>query len=97
MHYINSVPYAFDKTHAYINMCRAVIVDDLFQNFSEVANDDTTWPVPCAPEFLIIDLNHNADAGHHGFTLETYKNELCNARQLSFSNFVQIFDTPFRE
>lgn len=94
--------YAFENMHYYINMWYAVMVNDLFHDFCGVANDESTLQVRCAPEFLIIELDHVVDARRYGFTLDTYIDELCSARELTFSrryylgSFVEKGDTPFR-
>lgn len=89
--------------HDFINVRRAIMENYLLQEFSEVVNDETIWKIWCAPEFFIFDLDHGVDAGRHGFTLNTYKDELCSARELSFSrryylsSFVGKGDNPFIE
>lgn len=85
MSYIKSMQPAFDIMQDFINKWRAVMVNELLHDFWEVANDKSTWKVRGSPEFFIIDLDDGVDAGNHSTSLDSYKNELGSARELSFS------------
>lgn len=56
------MPYAFENMTDYINMFCVVIVNDLFQEFSDLSNEETICNVHCAPEYLISDLNQGLGA-----------------------------------
>lgn len=45
------------------------MLNDLFDDFDDLANDETTCNVQCAPEDVIADLDRGLDARPHGFTL----------------------------
>lgn len=92
MHYINVMESVFDKMHDYISIWRAIMVTEFSPDFCEVANDDRRWQIRCAPEFLIIDLDNGAELRCHGFTLNTYKDKLGSARELSFSRFYYLWN-----
>lgn len=80
----------FEIMHDYINKWRTVMTNELFHEFSKVSNDENTWQVRCAADFLIADLDNGADAGRHGLTFHSYKEAFGCARELSFTRSYYI-------
>lgn len=85
MHIINSIPSSFEYLTDYINMWRALMVNGLLHEFSDLTNDETIWNVHCAQEYFIVDLDRGLDDGSHRFTLSSYKDEKSSPRDFSFS------------
>lgn len=82
MHCVKSMPSAFKNMSDDINMWRAVIVNDFFYDSTDMANDETTWNIQCAPEYLINDLDRGLDAECHAFILDRYRDELSSTREI---------------
>lgn len=55
MHYINTLTSAFEKMKDYMNMYRVVVVNDLFYDFTGLAQDGIIWNAQWALEYFRAD------------------------------------------
>lgn len=103
MHYINAMPPAFENMADYINMYRAVLINEVFHELCDLPHHGSTWEAESAPHELIFQPYYGPDAGVNGFLLDSYIDELHKPRLIRFRRCYTIASeitragTPFRE
>lgn len=103
MNYVTTPPSQFENMVDYVSMWRAILIDDMFADFSEVARTAQTWAVQVAPPLLIRDIGDAIDAVAQGFIVDRDSKEIGRPRHLVFSwrydlgTQVTRADTPLRD
>lgn len=82
--------YDFENMNVYINMWRAVMVNDVMDDFTDPADEETKLNVQCALEYVIASIDRGLDAWRHGFRLGGYKDECGSPMEVLFSRWHYI-------